>query len=369
MKFLTSIMDGCSIICGVVLDMIFGDREFDYLFKQIRLENLDGHRPILRKTIEGVNYTAYLFSIPIGLSIVDFEENKMNICQYLKQKEEDTVIELVNNQALITVKRENNGISYNYEDYTFETDKGIPLGINLLNKRIVYWDFRNSPHLILGGSTNAGKSTMLNVLMAHMVRNLNNQVELYLQDTKVLDLYQYEGLSCVPYYAECKDGIYELLDELVEDMNDRYKYLKSKGTKDIRKYNMKYKDNQLKYKILIVEELSSFSTEDPEDKLHFYPKLKELLTKGRAAGFQVWFTCQTPYNNTFPGVIKNNVTNIIGLKCITGEASKSICGDFDALTKLKGKGHAKLFSVDGVTEFQGFNIQDDTIERIVKEVK
>lgn len=369
MNIISTIIDGISVICGTTLEMIFGDKDFDYLFKQIKLQNLDEHRPRLRKVVKGKSYTAYLFSIPIGLSINDFEDNKMAICQYLHQDHERTVIELVNNQALITISHENKEISYNFEDYEFNEYKGLPLGVNLFKKNVVYWDFKTSPHLILGGSTDSGKSTMLTVMMSYVIDKLSDEVELYLQDTKILDLYQYENVNCVKHYKEYKDGIYELLDELVVEMNDRYKYLKSKGTKDIIKYNKKYPNEKLKYKILIVEELSSFSIKDADDNDKFYPKLKELLTKGRGAGFQVWFTCQTPYSESFPGVIKNNVTSVIGLRCLTGEASKAVCGDFDALTSLKGKGHAKLFLSGDIIEFQGFDIQEETIEDIVNRNK
>lgn len=369
MNIISGVFDGISTICGVTLDMFLGERKFDYLFKMIKLQNLDGHRPILRKTIQGTSYTAYLFAIPIGLSIDDFEDNKDSIAQYLHKKNNDVTIELVNHQALITIKEDNKDISFNYEDYEFDDNKGIPLGLNLYTHKITYWNFKESPHVILGGSTNAGKSTMLKVIMSYIATSLSDQIDLYLQDTKIVDLYQYQDLDCVKYYKEYKDGIYELLDELVREMNERYKFLKENKSKDIIAYNGKHPKNKIKYKILIIEELSSFSTEDSGDKEHFYPKLKELLTKGRAAGYQVWFTCQTPYNTTFPGVIKNNVTTVIGLRCLTGEASKSICGDFDALTGLKGKGHAKLFSSDGREEFQGFNIQEETIERIIKEAK
>lgn len=365
MKIISCVIDGLSTICGVTLDMIVGERKFDYLFKMIKLQNLDGHRPILRKVVEGTSYTAYLFAIPTGLSIDDFEDNKSSIAQYLHRKEDEVNIELVNSQALITIKDDNKNVSFNYEDYEYDINKGIPLGLNLYTHKITYWDFKSSPHVILGGSTNSGKSTMLNVIMSYIANSLSDQIDLYLQDTKIVDLYQYQDLDCVKYYEEYKDGIYELLSALVEEMSDRYKFLKKNKSKDIIKYNENHPNNKIKYKILIIEELSSFSIEDSEDKEHFYPKLKELLNKGRAAGYQVWFTCQTPYNTTFPGVIKNNVTTVIGLRCLTGEASKSICGDFDALTKLKGKGHAKLFSSDGSEEFQGFNIQDETIENIV----
>lgn len=366
-KIVSGIIEGISVIWDVTLDLFFGKNEFEYLFKQIKLQNLDGHMPILRKTVEGSNYKAYLFTIPIGLSIEDFKDNKDTISQYLHKKECDVSIELVNNQALVTVKEENVDVSYNYEDYQFDSELRIPIGINLLTNKIVYWNFykANETHLILGGTTGCGKSTMLNLIMSHIVNKLSDRVELYLQDTKIVDLYRYENTIPVKYYGENKDGIYDTLKELKDDMNERYKIIKKADTQDILEYNEKFKKKRMKYKFLVIEELGTFSKNDPDDSKSFYPELGELLRKGRAAGIQVIFTCQTPYNDTFPGIIKNNVCVIIGMMCITGEASKAVCGDYDALTKLKGEGHSKIFKRTGVEEVQGLNIQKTTVKQIV----
>lgn len=362
-------MDGLNVIAKTTLDLFFKDNKMEYMFDEIGLVNKKGHTPRLRKTMDGANYTAYLFTIPIGLSIKDFEKNIDSLAQGMKENVEDTYIQLVNNQALITVKKENKKISYDYEDYIFENDMRIPLGIDLINKKIIYWDFTEPQHthLILGGSNGSGKSTVLYVMMSHIVNKLGDKIELHLQDTKMVDLPEFKDANPVVYYEEYKNGIYEELQVLVDEMNRRYKLMKADKSKNIKKYNAKHEEDQLKYKFLVIEELASFSKEDVEDKKSFYPNLTSLLTKGRAAGIQVIFTCQTPYNTTFPGEIKNNVNTKIGLYCNTGEASKAICGDYEALTCLKGKGHAKMFTSDGVIEFQGFNIKDSTIERIVSE--
>lgn len=368
MNVMSAIIDGVSTICEVILDMCGKENEFDYLFSQIKLENKDGHKPILKDTIDVLNYTAYLFTIPIGLSIDDFKSRHMAISQYLHQLDEDVNIELVNNLALITIKKENLNVSYNYEDYEFDDSLKIPLAVDLLNKKIVSWNFAepNETHLILGGTTGCGKSTMLRMMMTHVTKHLYDKVELRLQDTKLVDLSDFKDVECVTYYQEYKDGIYEELDKLVGEMNERYKIIKKSKTKDIVGYNKKSK-NKLKYIFLVIEELSTFNKDVKEDKEKFYLKIKDILTKGRAAGIQVIFTCQTPYNDVFPGDIKNNVNVKVGLACNTGEASKAVCGDYDALLKLKGKGHGKLFSCGSVCEFQGLNIKEETIQDVVNE--
>ena len=367
MNIIREFIEGIDVIVKTTFNL-FREDKFDYLFTQIKLMNLDGHKPILRKTIEGMNYTSYLFTIPVGLSINDFEDNISNIAQYLHKNVSDTSIELVNNQALITIRENKQQVSFNYEDYTFDDTLRIPLGVNLLTNKMTYWNFTEASetHMILGGSTGSGKSVMLRMMISHIVKHLNDKVDLHLQDTKMVDMVDFQDCKNVAYYSEGKDGIYEELYSLVDEMDERHKIIKESGCRDISSYNKKHKNNPMKYKMLMIEELGSFSVNNKEDKTEFYPNVTLLLTKGRSAGILVVFTSQTPYNTILTGEMKNNINVKVGLKTSTGESSKAICGDFDALTSLRGKGHCKVFNAEGCVEIQGLNIQDNTIERIVK---
>lgn len=369
MNIISGVIDGISTICGVTLDMFVGERKFDYLFKMIKLQNLDGHRPILRKTIQGSSYTAYLFAIPIGLSIDDFESNKSTIAQYLHKKDEDLNIELVNHQALITIKEDNVEVSFNYEDYEFEDEMRVPIGIDLLTHRIVYWNFLCTPHLLIAGSSGGGKSVMLGVIMSYILKHIPD-AEVYSQDTKYLDMFLFKDCKQMKYYGENKEGVEEILDYLINIMNERYLKIRDKNCRDVSSYNKKYKDKMHPI-FLVIEEISSFDVnnkgEDGDTK--FFEMLTRLINKGRGCLIEVILTTQTPYVNCVPGTLKNSIGTTIGLRCNTTQASQSICGDSEALFTLRGRGHAKLFSLGNITEFQGFNIQDETIMKIVEEVK
>ena len=199
--------------------------------------------------------------------------------------------------------------------------------------------------MLIGGSTGSGKSVCLNVIMEYLVNR--NDVELYIQDSKVVDLVKYEGAEQTKIYNSGTDYALETGLELVNIMNDRYKYLKSQGIKNINEAK------GMKYIFYVVEELASFS---PKDDKEYYKALAELLAKGRAAGVIVVLTTQAPYSEILPGMLKNNINSIIGLKTRTKEASKVIIGDYDLLVNLRGRGHG-IFAVNGeYTEVQIFNI-------------
>ena len=119
---------------------------------------------------------------------------------------------------------------------------------------------------------------------------------------------------------------------------------------EIRKNNKKFKSI-----FLIIEELATF---DPKENKIIYKLLGELLSKGRAASIYVILTTQTPYAEVLPGLLKSNINTKIGLKVNTKEASKVVCGDYDALTELRGKGHGKIFTATDTKEIQCFYIPD-----------
>jgi len=316
-------------------NMVFKRKyNWDKLFYEINLCNRSKEYPWLHHQCDNEFY----FTIPIGLSINDFIKYKIEIATFLKINQNDLKIEYNNTLILIRINKQNE--TYNYEDYKFDNKKGVPIGIDLDRHNIIYWDYSspNQCHLLIAGSTGSGKSVCLDVIVNNLIRRKN--IDLYIQDTKLIDLYRYKN-RC-KYYGEGKENIEEVLEDLVKEMNRRYKILRRV-------------DKQFKPIFIIIEELASFN---PKLDKEFYRLLGELLSKGRAASIYVILTTQTPYAEILPGVLKSNINTKIGLKTNTKEASKVVCGDYEALMNLKGKGHGKIFTANSVKEIQCFKIEE-----------
>ena len=177
-----------------------------------------------------------------------------------------------------------------------------------------------------------------------------NDVELYIQDTKMIDLIEYENASQTKIYNTGTDYALETVLGLVQEMEDRYRYLRAKKLKNINECKAKDKP---KYIFYVVEELASFSIK--EDK-EYFEELSKLMAKGRACGIICILVTQTPYADILPGKIKSNINTIIGLKTRTKEASKVISGDYDLLVNLRGKGHGIFLTANEYNEVQIFNI-------------
>ena len=340
----------------------FDKPNFDILFEEIKLYNSKKNKPILKKSNSSEANHVYLFTIPTGLCLKDFHKNIEAIAQFLHTDLQHIKIENINNLACITVCHKDD-IIYNYEDYQFQTEAGIkiPIGINLNDYSIVYWQPSepSETHLLIGGSTGAGKSVALSVILAHIIKFYKN-AELYLQDTKSLDLFVFEKAMQVTVFNEGKDYVKETAKRLNEIREEREKEIKKYNCRNIEEMPKKRKPNYIFY---VLEELASFNPKQEDAETYKY--IADLLSKGRASGIYVILTTQAPYSEILPGMLKNNINTTLGLKTKTIEASKVVCGDYDALVNLRGKGHGKLFNANGVQELKCFNIQKDTIKKIV----
>ena len=324
--------------------------DFEPIFNETKLYNTSKAKPILVNESSTDRTQTFIFTIPYGLTVNDFIKNREAIGVFLKQDPKNIKIELTNNNLATITIYDTSKLNFDYRSYSFNYNTKeikIPIGVSLRDFTVIYWHpaSPNECHMLIGGSTGAGKSVALNVIMQYLINR--NDVELYIQDTKVIDLIEYEGAEQTKIYNEGTNYSLETVLELVNIMNDRYKYLKSQGIKNINEAK------GMKYIFYIVEELASFS---PKDDKEYYRALAELLAKGRACGIIVIITTQAPYSEILPGMLKNNINSIIGLKTRTKEASKVIIGDYDLLVNLRGRGHG-IFAVNGeYTEVQIFNI-------------
>lgn len=340
----------------------FNKPKFNILFEEIKLYNSNAkNKPFLKKENHTDRTDVYIFTIPTGLSIDDFTKKKEAIAQFLKTDLQHLKIENINNLAAITVYK-GDKVQYFYEDYEFPLKRNIeiPIGVSLDNWNVIYWKPTdpNEVHLFCGGSTGGGKSTALNVIITFLIE-YRNDIELYLQDCKMVDLLPFKDSNKTKVYNQGSDYATETVIGLVDEMKKRYEYLAKNKCKCMVDCMKKDRPNFIFY---VIDELNVFN---PKKDIDFYDNLALLLSQGRAAGIICVIASQSCYSTLLPGEMKNNIVTTLGLRAKTQEASKVICGDYEELINLRGKGHGKLFTADGVTELQVFNIKDETIEKIV----
>lgn len=345
----------------------FSKIDFNPLWTETKLYNNNmKNKPLLKKENHSEKTDVYIFTIPTGLSILDFHKRKEQIAQYLKTDLQHLKIENKNNLACITVYQEGE-IEYFYEDYEFPItrDIKIPLGINLDNWSVVYWTLNdvNMCHLLVAGNTGSGKSTLIYVILAYIIQ-YRNDVDLYIQDVKRVDMWAFKDAKQVIQYNQGKDYAAETISGLVDEMNRRYDYLLEKNARSMNELKSKDRLNSIIY---IIEELAVFKYGNGKgEDADFFENLRLILEQGRAVNISIICITQSPYSSTLPGEWKANFPCIVGLKTRTAEASKVICGDYEKLVNSMGKGHGWLLTPTKDIEIKAFNVKLETIEKIVE---
>jgi S-DNA-T family DNA segregation ATPase FtsK/SpoIIIE len=164
----------------------------------------------------------------------------------LAMKAESILIERMAGKSTVGIQvpnrqREIIWLRENIESQEFMGSKSkmtIAMGKDI-NGRIVTADLAGMPHLLIAGSTGAGKSVAINaMIMSILYKATPDQVRLILVDPKRLELGNYEGVPHLytPIITEPKLAA-NALRNAVREMERRLKLLAAKGVRNIDQYN------------------------------------------------------------------------------------------------------------------------------------
>jgi S-DNA-T family DNA segregation ATPase FtsK/SpoIIIE len=153
-------------------------------------------------------------------------------------------------------------------------------------------------NVLIGGEPGAGKSVALSMLVAAAA--LDAGVRLSLFDGKLVALAMWEG--CAEHYVEEKlDEAIKVLEELGSDMVERYRYLKVNFRRKISR-----EDTQFPLRLVVVDELAVYTaTGDKKLCDKFSNLLRDLVSRGRAAGIIVVAATQKPSSDIVPTALRD----------------------------------------------------------------
>ncbi|OPJ55650.1 DNA translocase FtsK [Alkalithermobacter paradoxus] len=247
----------------------------------------------------------------------------------------------------------------------------ILLGEDVLgNPKLVDMSDSNSPHLLIAGQTGSGKSVLVNVILSSIMSMYTpEEVELILVDPKFVELTLFEDSE----YTRNRQAATEpeeavnLLDELVSEMDSRYRLFKSSRAKNITEYNKKNPDNKLKRILMVFDEYGAMIESSSEVRAKLENAIKQLSQKARAAGIHIIICTQTPKAEIITTTIRNNLTARIALKVIDSNASNLIL-DTKGAESLLGKGDMLLKTADtsNLIRIKSPYIEEDEVESVVK---
>jgi len=226
-------------------------------------------------------------------------------------------------------------------------------------------DLAQMPHLLIAGSTGAGKSVLLHSIICSLIRS-KALVKLALIDPKRIEFGVYRDITQLLYpIINTGEEALEVLGDLIEEMNDRFILLDKAGANNIQEYN-KLRD-PIFYIAVILDEFSDLQRNYRRD---FRDYISTLANKARAVGIHLVIATQHPVVNVISGVIKANFASRIALKTASANDSRVIL-DINGAERLAGKGDA-IISAGGLLDmvrFQTAFISRNEIEQLTNEYK
>jgi DNA segregation ATPase FtsK/SpoIIIE, S-DNA-T family len=218
-----------------------------------------------------------------------------------------------------------------------------------INGRIVTADLNGMPHLLIAGSTGAGKSVAINaMIMSILFKATPDQVRLILVDPKRLELGNYEGVPHLytPIITEPKLAA-NALRNAVREMERRLKLLAEKGVRNIDQYNKLFDENgtpslfgdnpderPLPYIVIIIDELADLMMLDSSNVEESITRLAQMA---RAVGIHLVLATQRPSVDVITGLIKANFPARMSFRVATKVDSRTIL-DANGAEALLGRG-------------------------------
>ncbi len=173
-------------------------------------------------------------------------------------------------------------------------------------------------NLLLGGEPGAGKSVALSLLVATAA--LDPQSKLWLLDGKLVELATWSRCAEGSAGVRVSEAI-DVLRDLQEEMDQRYALLLRSGKRKVSQ------GDGLPLHVVVVDELAHYlTTSDRKERTAFADLLRDLVSRGRAAGIIVLAATQKPSADVVPTSIRDLFGFRWAMRCSTQQASDTILG-------------------------------------------
>ena len=244
--------------------------------------------------------------------------------------------------------------------YLSSLDFVLVLGFGYLG--LVQIDLAKIPHILIGGSTNSGKSVLLKMLLLQCVEK---GAMVFVADFK--GGVDFPGKWKQMCHLVCsKEDMLEMLQKTTQELKKRRLFLAKSEFTNIGEYNAAVPMNERMRRIIIAcdeaAELLDRTGLDKEEKqlvIEIEKQLSMIARQGRAFGIHLILATQRPDATIISGQIRNNINC-----CICGRAdqvlSQIILDNSDA-SKLIPKSARGRFLMNDGTVFQGYLFDEKTI--------
>lgn len=173
-------------------------------------------------------------------------------------------------------------------------------------------------NLLLGGEPGAGKSVALSLMVATAA--LDPQAKLWLLDGKLVELSVWSRCAEGTAGVAVSEAI-GVLRDLQAETDRRYAQLLGDRRRKVTQ------GDGLPLHVVVVDELAHYlTTSDRKERGEFADLLRDLVSRGRAAGIIVLAATQKPSSDVIPTSIRDLFGFRWAMRCSTPQASDTILG-------------------------------------------
>jgi len=235
--------------------------------------------------------------------------------------------------------------------------------------RAIGADLAKMPHLLVAGTTGAGKSACVNAMLCSiLLRATPHEVRVVLVDPKQVELNHYESIPhlLTPVITSPRMAA-NALQNLVKEMEQRYGTMSLARTRSLPELNRsreKRGEPPLPYILCVIDELADLMMVAPAD---VEDSIIRLAQKARAVGIHLVLATQSPRVDVITGMIKANVPSRIAF-AVSSQTDSRVILDHNGAESLLGQGDM-LFSPVGSSKLQriqGAYIDEEQIAELTE---
>ncbi|HLR33603.1 MAG TPA: DNA translocase FtsK, partial [Fodinibius sp.] len=261
-----------------------------------------------------------------------------------------------------------------------ESDAKLPLAFGkTIENEVFLVDLTQMPHLLIAGATGSGKTVGINTIITCLLYKCHpDNLKFVMIDPKKIELSLYQKieehfLATIP---GTEDPIVtdttkaqETLESLTKEMDERYDLLKEGMVRDIRSYNEKFNNGELKkeeghrhlpYIVVLIDELADLMMTAGKQIEEPIARLAQLA---RAVGIHLVVATQRPSVNVITGTIKANFPARIAYQVASKVDSRTIL-DTGGADQLIGRGDMLFTNGGGMTRIQNAFVSTEEVEEI-----